>query len=69
MRDGEATEATQAARGRRRVLAVPSKTPRQARAMRAAAAGHSRIGIPRSVAREYVAADTRRAQRRKRHRR
>jgi hypothetical protein len=36
---------------------MPSKTPRQARAMRAAAAGKSTLGIPRKVGREFVAAD------------
>lgn len=38
---------------------MPSKTPRQARAMRAAAAGRSTLGIPQSVGREFVAADQR----------
>lgn len=38
---------------------MPSKTKRQARAMRAAAAGRSKIGIPRKVGREFVAADKR----------
>jgi len=38
---------------------MPSKTPKQARAMRAAAAGKSRIGIPRKVGKEYVKADKR----------
>jgi len=40
---------------------MPSKTPRQRRAMRAAAAGHSTLGIPESVGREFVAADKRAA--------
>jgi len=40
---------------------MPSKTPRQARAMRAAAAGKSTLGIPPSVGREFVAADKRKA--------
>jgi len=38
---------------------MPSKTPRQKRAMRAAAAGKSTIGIPKSVGREFVKADRR----------
>lgn len=42
---------------------MPSKTPRQAQAMRAAAAGRSTLGIPAKVGREFVAAD--RAKRRK----
>lgn len=37
---------------------MPSKTPRQARAMRAAASGRSTIGIPAKVGREFVKADT-----------
>ena len=36
----------------------PSKTPKQARAMRAAAAGKSTLGIPAKVGREFVKADT-----------
>jgi hypothetical protein len=36
----------------------PSKTPKQARAMRAAAAGKSTLGIPPGVGREFVRADT-----------
>ena len=36
---------------------MPSKTAKQARAMRAAAAGKSTIGIPQSVGQEYVKAD------------
>lgn len=36
---------------------MPSKTEKQRRAMRAAAAGKSTIGIPQSVGREFVAAD------------
>jgi len=35
----------------------PSKTPKQARAMRAAASGKSSIGIPKAVGREFVKAD------------
>jgi hypothetical protein len=39
---------------------MPSKTEKQRRAaMRAAAAGKSTIGIPKSVGKEYVAADAR----------
>ena len=45
---------------------MPSKTPKQARAMRAAAAGRSTLGIPQSVGREFVAAD--RAAKRKKKR-
>jgi alkanesulfonate monooxygenase SsuD/methylene tetrahydromethanopterin reductase-like flavin-dependent oxidoreductase (luciferase family) len=39
---------------------MPSKTPKQARAMRAAAAaaGKSTLGIPPGVGREFVRADT-----------
>ena len=36
---------------------MPSKTPKQARAMHAAAAGNSTIGIPQSVGKEFVQAD------------
>jgi hypothetical protein len=36
---------------------MPSKTPKQARAMRAAAAGKSSIGIPKKVGEEFVRAD------------
>lgn len=36
---------------------MPSKTPAQHRAMEAAARGESTIGIPKKVAREFVAAD------------
>jgi hypothetical protein len=36
---------------------MPSKTEKQRRAMEAAAAGHSTIGIPQRVAKEFVAAD------------
>lgn len=35
----------------------PSKTPRQARAMQAAAHGKSNLGIPKKVGKEFVAAD------------
>ena len=37
---------------------MPSKTPKQERAMRAAAAGKSTIGIPQSVGKEYTKADS-----------
>lgn len=36
---------------------MPSKTKKQARAMRAAAAGKSTLGIPQKVGKEYVRAD------------
>lgn len=36
---------------------MPSKTARQARAMRAAAAGKSTIGIPKNVGKEFMQAD------------
>lgn len=36
---------------------MPSKTPKQARAMQAAAHGKGTIGIPRAVAKEFTAAD------------
>lgn len=42
---------------------MPSKTKRQARAMRAAAAGKSTIGIPQKVGREFVKADKRKRKR------
>ena len=38
---------------------MPSKTPKQARAMRAAAAGKSTLGIPKEVGEEFVRADKR----------
>jgi len=44
---------------------MPSKTAKQKRAMRIAAAGKSNIGIPRSVGKEYVKADKRKARRKK----
>jgi len=44
---------------------MPSKTKRQARAMRAAAAGKSTLGIPQRVGKEFVAADKRKKKRRK----
>ena len=46
---------------------MPSRTPRQKRAMRAAAYGKPRKGgIPKAVAKKYVAADKRKARKRKR---
>lgn len=36
---------------------MPSRTPKQKRAMRAAAAGKSNIGIPKKVGEEFVKAD------------
>lgn len=36
---------------------MPSKSSKQHRAMEAAAHGHSRLGIPPKVAKEFVAAD------------
>ena len=48
---------------------MPSKTKRQARAMRAAAAGSGILGIPQAVAREFVAADSAKAHRRKKRKR
>ncbi len=44
---------------------MPSRTKRQARAMRAAAAGKSTIGIPRSVGREFVKEDKKKRRKRK----
>jgi hypothetical protein len=41
---------------------MPSKTPKQARAMRAAAAGKSTLGIPPKVGKEFVKADQAKAQ-------
>ena len=40
---------------------MPSKTPEQHRAMAAAAHGHSTLGIPKSVGKEFLAADKRKA--------
>jgi hypothetical protein len=37
---------------------MPSKTPKQARAMRAAAAGKSKLGIPPKIGKEFVKADS-----------
>ena len=47
---------------------MPSKTPRQARAMRAAAAGKGKLGIPKKVAKEYVKADSAKAKKKPRKR-
>jgi hypothetical protein len=44
---------------------MPSVSKKQARAMRAAAAGKSTLGIPRSVGKEFVRADKRKARRNK----
>lgn len=44
---------------------MPSKTPKQARAMRAAAAGKSKIGIPKKVGKEFVKADKRKARKKR----
>lgn len=38
---------------------MPSKTAKQHRAMEAAAHGKSNLGIPKKVAKEFVAADKR----------
>ena len=45
---------------------MPSKTPKQRRAMRAAAAGRSTLGIPRKVGKKFVAADRAKARKRRR---
>ena len=44
---------------------MPSKTPKQARAMRAACHAPRKGGIPKKVACEYVAADKRRKPKRR----
>lgn len=36
---------------------MPSQTPKQHRAMEAAAHGHSTLGIPQKVGKDFVAAD------------
>jgi len=41
---------------------MPSKTPKQARAMRAAAAGKSTLRIPKKVGRLYVKHDKKKKQ-------
>ncbi len=38
-------------------LGMPSKTPKQHRAMAAAAAGRSTLGIPKKVGKEFMKAD------------
>ena len=40
---------------------MPSKTPAQARAMRSAAKGQSKLGIPAKVGRDFVKADVAKA--------
>lgn len=47
---------------------MPSKTPKQRRAMRAAAAGRSTLGIPQKVGKKFVRADKAKARRRRRRR-
>lgn len=47
---------------------MPSKTKRQARAMRAAAAGKSTLGIPKKVGKEFVRADKKKARKRRQKR-
>ena len=47
---------------------MPSVSEAQRRAMRAAAAGRSTIGIPMSVGREYVKADRAKARKKKKKR-
>lgn len=44
---------------------MPSVSEKQHRAMEAAAHGHSTLGIPASVGRDYVAADAAKKRRRK----
>ena len=44
---------------------MPSKTKKQARAMRAAAAGKGKLDIPKKVAKEYVRADKKKPARRR----
>jgi hypothetical protein len=48
---------------------MPSVSDRQNRAMQAAAAGHSTIGIPKKVAREFVKADRAKARGKRKMRR
>lgn len=45
---------------------MPSKSRKQRIAMRIAAAGKSKIGIPKKVGKKFVAADKRRARKKKR---
>lgn len=47
---------------------MPSKTPKQARAMRAAAAGKSTLGIPKKVGKKYLAADKKKRKKRAKRR-
>lgn len=44
---------------------MPSVSGPQARAMRAAASGHSTLGIPQKVGEDFVAADTAKAKKEK----
>ena len=44
---------------------MPSKTPRQRRAMAAAAAGKSTLGIPKKVGREYARKDKAKSKKRR----
>ena len=44
---------------------MPTVTAKQKRAMFAAASGDSTLGIPRTVGRDFVAADRRKASRRR----
>ena len=48
---------------------MPSKTERQRRAMRAAAAGKSTLGIPQDVGEEFVKADRAQATKKKKKKR
>lgn len=44
---------------------MPSKTPKQKRAMQAAAAGKSTLGIPQNVGKEFVASDKKKKMKKK----
>ena len=44
---------------------MPSKSEKQRKAMQAAAHGKSRLGIPRSVGREFARADARKGKRKR----
>jgi len=44
---------------------MPSKTPKQAKAMRAAAAGKSTLNIPKKVGQDFVKADKAKAARKR----
>lgn len=48
---------------------MPSKTKRQERAMRAAAAGKSTLGIPQHVGKEFVKADKAKAKAKRKRKR